>query len=82
MKIHCQQIAERLESAHANFVANLMDFGKILKEDAEKVLGIYRKMKVIKTDVWAGVISVKHGAFLERDVIANTLELAKQEAAK
>jgi len=53
----------------------LMQFGKISKPDAIKVYNVYKKLKVIKRQ---GVdrISVKHGQFLDREVILRALAQA------
>ena len=70
---HLKEIAARQVRAHADFVTTLMSCGGIAKQDAEKVLSLYKKMKLIKEDVCMGVIRVKHGALLDRDVINRAL---------
>lgn len=74
MNIGNRNTAQRMVNAEAAFIANLMAAGEITKEQAEKVLQAYRRARVVKMDAVVGVISVKHGAFLDRDVIRNAME--------
>lgn len=69
-------VAQRLESAEQNFIATLMDRGGITRAEAVKVLALYRKMKLVTRDAIGGVINVKHGGFLDRDVILRALHKA------
>ena len=75
MEAGFKNIAIRVVNAENNFVETLMNFGEISKEQAEKVLAVYRKLKLVKLDAVAGVISVKHGAYLEKSTIANALAM-------
>ena len=67
-------IATRMEQAVANFIEVLMKQGGISKVEAEKVYQTYRKMKIVKMDAVNGRIDVKHGGFLDRDVIRRALQ--------
>ena len=62
-------VAQRAENADRAFVAVLMTAGDICEADAEKVAAYYRKHRITKRDWGGGVVSVTHGAFLDRDVI-------------
>ncbi len=60
----------RLANGAAAFLDVLMDRGGITRDQAVRVLDQYRKLRVVKhQSISDGVISVKHGAFLDRDVI-------------
>jgi hypothetical protein len=65
--------ATRMVNAENAFIDGLMTAAGISRADAVKVLAVYRKAKVVKMDAIGGQISVKHGAFWERDVIRNAL---------
>jgi hypothetical protein len=73
MKTGCQNVAQRIINAQEHFVALLAEIASIHHVDARKVFGAYRKAKVIKLDAVGGRYNVKHGAFLECEVIRNTL---------
>jgi hypothetical protein len=69
-----RDIGVRLAQGEANFIEILMARGGISKADAEKVYQVFRKLKVVKRDVSSGVISVKHGGLLDREIILRALE--------
>ena len=71
---HLRNIGTRLAQGEAAFIETLMAHGGISKPEAERVYQTYRKLKVLKRDVASGVISVKHGGFLDRDTILRALE--------
>jgi hypothetical protein len=63
-------------NAENGFVDNLMQLGSITRADAVKVLGVYRKLKIVKMDAVGGRMTVKHGSYLDRDVIQRALRQA------
>lgn len=69
MKKHFQEIAQRMVKAEDSFIECAMEFGEITKDQALKVLALYRKEKIVKIDIGVGQFNVKHGVFLDRDVI-------------
>ena len=75
MEVGLKNLAARMVAAENNFVEVLMNFGEISKSDAEKVLAVYRKLKLVKMDAVNGVMSVKHGAYLDKATIANALAM-------
>lgn len=75
METGMKNVASRMVAAENNFIEVLMTVGEISKEDAEKVLVVYRKLKLVKMDAVNGVLSVKHGAYLDKEVIANALSM-------
>jgi len=70
-----RDVAERTVEAEKKFVEALMNHGDISESEAKKVMGVYWKLKVIKRD---GVdrIKVKHGQFLDKEVILRALDQA------
>ena len=76
METGMKNVACRMVAAENNFVEVLMNFGEISKADAEKVLVVYRKLKLVKMDAVNGVMSVKHGAYLDKATIANAMSYA------
>jgi len=78
-----QDIAQRLVQAEENFIASLMELGGITRAEATRVCDLYRREKLIKRDAVGGVYNVKHGAFLDRDVIRRALaETATRSGGK
>jgi hypothetical protein len=71
-----RDMAQRIVQAEEDFIEVLMKQGGISKPEAEKVYEYYRKNKLIKRDAILGRISVKHGQFLDRDVILRALSLS------
>ena len=68
-----KNVATRMVNAENNFIETLMLFGEISKADAEKVLAVYRHLKMVKMDAVNGRMIVKHGAYLDKATIANAL---------
>jgi hypothetical protein len=75
METGFKNVASRMVAAENNFLEVLMNFGEISKADAGKVLAVYRKLKMVKMDAVMGVMSVKHGAYLDKATIANALAM-------
>lgn len=72
MKSGFRNMAQRIVSAESAFIANVMERG-FTKEEAEKVLRVYRKARVIRLDAVGGVYTVKHGAFWDIEVLRNAV---------
>lgn len=66
-------VASRMVNAGNDFVGVLVGMG-YTKDQAEKILAKYIKLKVIKLDAVGGKYSVKHGAFLDKDVLDRALK--------
>lgn len=73
MKSEFAPIAQRIVNAQNNFVANIQNIANCTEAEAEKVLAVYRKAKVLKNDFVNGRIDVKHGAFLDAKTIRNAI---------
>jgi hypothetical protein len=68
---------ERLAACDINFAAQLSRIAGLSTDDAFKVLNIYIKNKLVKRDTCNQTWNVKHGAFLNYDVIIRALEAAQ-----
>ncbi len=66
----------RIENAHEGFIDTLMRWGGITREEAIAVKAFYIKHKLVKVDKGIGRISVKHGAYLDKDVIKKAVKEA------
>lgn len=73
MQTSFSHIAIRAANAEANFIESLVEIAGITEAEAEKVMALYLKEKIAKIDHNIGRISVKHGVFLEADVIHNAV---------
>ncbi len=67
-------MAQRMDNAVKAFRETLQDRVSMTDAEANQIIGIYLNTKVAKMDAVMGTISVKHGAFLENDVISNALK--------
>jgi hypothetical protein len=68
-----RDIGHRLAIGENEFVSTLARFGSISKDAAWRVFDYYKKHKLVKRDFVSGKWNVKHGAFLDRDVILKAL---------
>ena len=64
-----KQIAQRIVNAENNFIDTLMTLGDVSRADATKAMRAMLRLKVAKLDAVSGRINVKHGAYLDREVI-------------
>lgn len=69
MKQGFKNVATRIDSAHDEFVSNVVEQFGCTQAEAEKVLQVYRKAKAVRLDAVSGVYRLTHGAFWEADVI-------------
>ena len=70
-----KDMAKRAEIAHANFIETLTRLGEIDEPAAHKVKNLYLRHRIAKLDLGIGRINVKHGAFLDRDVIRRAVAM-------
>jgi len=68
-----RQIAQRYVNAEEVFFNNIIAISSCSKADAEKVLSVFIAAKVAKVDPIIGRVIVKHGAFMEAQVIQNAI---------
>lgn len=65
---------QRVENAHNEFEAWIMEEVGCDEMTARKVMALYLKNKMAKMNVAMGRIDVKHGAYLEPDVLQRAVE--------
>ena len=70
-----KQVAQRMVNAENAFLGTIKNIVGCTDESAAKVLAIYRKYKLVKLDPIGGVINVKHGMYLDVDVILNAIAM-------
>lgn len=73
MKTGFKHMAQRTINAESRFVVTVQEISGCTKAEAEKVLSVYRKAKVVKMDPINGVINVTHGAFMDVRTIQNAI---------
>ena len=71
-------IAHRIDNAHNDFTETLIRLGEFNREDAIKVKNLYLAKKLAKIDIGIGRINVKHGAYLDQDVLIRALAMANE----
>lgn len=73
-------MGKRAATAHTNFVRSLVENNDLSSDDAEAILALYHREKLVKLDVAIGAYIVKHGRFLDDEIIAALLPAARQLA--
>jgi hypothetical protein len=64
-----RDIAQRIETAETKFVAYVVEQTGMSTDEAEHVLRVFKKCRVIKIDAVMGQWNVKHGAYLDAEVM-------------
>ena len=82
MRVALTPMHTRAEQGYENFIAVLMKFGGITREQAQKAFKAFKDAKVLvtKEQYMGGGITVKHGAFMERDVIRRAAGLPEESS--
>ena len=62
-------INQRIDNGFESFIAFAMQKANLTREQAADAFAAFRKCKIVKIDMVCGTFSVKHGAFLESDVL-------------
>lgn len=70
-----KDIAQRIENAHTRFLTCAMELGELTEAQAEKVMRLYSKAKVLKFHPTCGDFSIIHGVYLDKQVLQNTAAL-------
>jgi len=73
MKQSFKDIVTRTENAKNSFYNYVMEQHQFTKEQAQKILETYLKLKLIKLDCITGQFKIKHGAYLDKDILENAL---------
>lgn len=68
-------IVTRQNNAYDKGVEIIQSIGSVNEETAKKVVDYYLKHKLAKLDVGVGAFKVKHGAYLDADVIARAVAI-------
>lgn len=68
-----REIATRIVNAEESFVGYVTTAIGCTSDEANRVLGYYRKHKLVKVDAVSGTWAVKHGGFLDVDVLRNAV---------
>jgi hypothetical protein len=72
-----QATGQRMANAENNFISNVSKLGGISPDEATKVMDHYQKLGLLKRDAVSGTLNVKHGAFMDKDVINRALEATR-----
>jgi len=75
-----KDIVQRMDNAMVGFVESIERLGDLNADDAQVVANFYLKSKLAKMDAVIGRISVKHGAYLDKEIIVKALGMAKEAA--
>ena len=67
-------VAIRLANAHAHFIGLCGERGFTV-EQAEHILAVYMRLKAVTLNVAMGRYDVRHGGFLEVEVMRNALDV-------
>lgn len=62
-------INQRIDNGVESFIAFAMQNASLTKAQAQAAFATFKKLKIVKIDMVCGTFSVKHGAFLEADVL-------------
>jgi hypothetical protein len=82
MKSALKPMFTRIENAIDGFISTVMEqFGTTL-EDAEKVLRVFKMCKVVKLDASMGRYNLTHGAYWDKEVIQNAINLDESQLSK
>jgi hypothetical protein len=71
-----KEVGQRMAQAEISFVEMVQEMLGCSQEDAYKVFDRYLKERIIKRDLAMGRYNVKHGVFLEPDVMRNAIAQA------
>ncbi len=64
-----ERVAQRIENAYVAMQDSMMNIAGISRSDASKAIETLKQVKAIKVNIRSGKFDVKHGAFMEPDVI-------------
>jgi len=70
---HLKEIAWKQVQSIENFIGLLVKMHSLTKDNATKVFKVYKKVKVIQIDYVNVNYRVKHGAYLDRDIVMNAV---------
>ncbi|CAG9236907.1 hypothetical protein PSP6_700006 [Paraburkholderia tropica] len=68
-----EAIAQRMANAQRNFIGIIRERTSCTEADATKAFETLKRLRLIKLDAVGGRYTVKHGAYLEPDVLRNAM---------
>ena len=68
-----RQVAQRMVNAEEHFAGVLMELAGCSKQDAYKAMNTLRKVRAIKVDPILGRMIVKHGRYMDPEVIRRAI---------
>jgi hypothetical protein len=68
-------MAQRIVNAEERFIAWVQEQIDCTRSEAEKVLDVYRKEKLVKIGAVDGQFRLKHGAFADPEVLLNAVNV-------
>lgn len=70
---HLKEIAWKQVQAIENFIGFLVKMHSLTKDQATKVFKVFKKVKSIEIDYVNVNYRVKHGDYLDRDIVTNAV---------
>ena len=70
----CKNIAQRSINAENNFINSVMEQFNFSQNEAERILSVYKKYKLVKIDYVTGQFNLKDGRFWDRYPMENALK--------
>jgi len=70
----CKNIAQRSVNAENRFIDSVMEQFNFTKDEAEKILSVYKKHKLVKIDYVMGQCILKDGRFWDKYPMENALK--------
>ena len=70
-----QAIATRMNRAEESFIKCVMEQFNKTQQEAEIILSVFKREKVVKIDARIGQFKLVHGAFWEAQVMDNALAI-------
>jgi len=72
MRTEFRDCASRLDNAKRRFLECCESNG-FTRTEAEKILAVYQKARVLKLSLNDGAFHIKHGVFMDADIMRNAL---------
>mgnify|MGYP003137517170 CR=1 FL=1 len=66
-------VAQRIVNAEEQFIGWAQGAAQCTRQEAEKILAVYRNENLVKIDPVGGQFTLKHGVFAEADVLRNAM---------
>ena len=73
ISVSTKGFATREHNAVVRFIDSVVEQFGFSVDEAEKILSVFRKLKIVKIDAVVGQYNLKHGAFWDREVMERAL---------